>query len=635
MKLTLLNGEQKEFKDGLNGKEIATLISPSLGKECLGIIYNGVLIDYRDPINNDGTFQIITKKDKQALDVLNHSCAHVLASAIKHLYPDAEFGYGPSIEEGFYYDIHFPSPISDKDFPAIEKEMEKIVSASLPFEKKIISLKEGEEIFKDQKLKLTHLEELIGPLSIYQDGDFIDLCKGPHVPNTSYCKGFKLLSLAGAYFKGDKNNEQLTRIYGTCFFNKQDLENHLQILEERKQSDHRRLGKELDLFMLSDYGPGFPFWLNNGMILKNQLVDFWTKIHYENNYQIVQTPIVLSKELWETSGHWDHYKENMYITKIDEKEFAIKPMNCPGAILVYKNGIHSYKELPIRIGELGLVHRHEASGALNGLFRVRCFTQDDAHSFIREDQIEDEISKLLKLYDNIYKVFNLSYSIVLSTRPETGYIGKIETWNKAEAALKKCLENSNIPYKINEGDGAFYGPKLDFKLLDSLNRVWQCGTIQLDMQLPGRFDCYYIDQNGEKQVPLMIHRAIYGSLERFTGIIIEHFKGNFPTWLAPIQVKLLPVRNDLHLDYALKVQKMLKENNIRVEVDSSDEKLGKKIQLAASKKIPYSIVIGDKEKENNTITYRIFGSQKQVTMSINDFISHIKDDIDNKKLVRD
>lgn len=635
MKLTLQDGSIREFENNLTGKQIASLISKSLEKECIGVLFNDEILDFRDKINSDGTFKVITKKDKEALTILNHSCAHVLASAIKHLYPDAQFAYGPAIDEGFYYDIHFSKPISDKDFPAIEKEMHNIVSHSLPFERKEISLQEGEEIFKDQKLKLIHLKELQGPLTIYQDGDFIDLCKGPHVSNTSLCKAFKLLSIAGAYFKGDKNNEQLTRIYGTCFFSSKDLEDYLKLVEERKQSDHRKIGRDLDLFMLSDYGPGFPFWLPNGMILKNQLIDFWNKIHYANDYQIVQTPIILSKELWLISGHWDHYKENMYTTKIDDKEYAIKPMNCPGGILVYKNSIHSYKELPIRIGELGLVHRHEASGALNGLFRVRCFTQDDAHCFIREDQLEEEVTKLLNLFADVYKVFNLSYSIVLSTRPETGYIGDIKTWDKAEAALKSCLEKSNIPYKINPGDGAFYGPKLDFKLLDSLNRVWQCGTIQLDMNLPKRFDCYYIDENGEKQVPLMLHRAIYGSLERFTGILIEHFKGNFPTWLAPVQVKVLTVRNDLHSTYAKHVLQVLKENGIRAVLDDSDEKLGKKIQLAASKKIPYSLVIGDNEVENNSVTYRIFGSNKQVSLSLDEFVKHIKDDIDNKKLIRD
>ncbi len=634
MKLTLSDGSIKEFENGLNGKQIASLLSKSLEKECIGVKFNDEILDYRTPISSDGSFKILTKKDPEALSILNHSCAHVLATAIKHLYKDAEFAFGPSVDEGFYYDIHFSSPVSEKDFPAIEKEMRKIVEANYPFIKKEISKQDAEEIFKGQELKLIHARELEGQLSIYEDGDFVDLCKGPHVPSTSYCKGFKLTSIAGAYFKGDKNNIQLTRIYGTCFFSQTDLDNYLKLVEERKQSDHRKLGKDLDLFMLSDYGPGFPFWLPNGMIFRNQLEDFWKQIHYKNHYLIVKTPIILSKELWETSGHWDHYKENMYITKIEEKEFAIKPMNCPGAILVYKNHQHSYKELPIRVGELGLVHRYEASGALNGLFRVRSFTQDDAHTFIRPDQIESEITHLLKLYNEIYSSFGLSYHIEISTRPENDFIGTIQTWDKAESILKKCLENSNIPYKINPGDGAFYGPKLDFKLQDSLKRIWQCGTIQLDMQLPGRFDCVYIDENGEKQTPFMIHRAIFGSVERFTGILIEHFKGNFPTWLAPVQVKLLPVRNDLHLEYAKKLAALFEENNIRYEIDDSDEKLGKKIQLCAAKKIPYSIVIGDKEVENNSITYRVFGSKDQHSVSIDEFLDLIKSDIKEKKLSR-
>ena len=441
------------------------------------------------------------------------------------------------------------------------------------------------------------------------------------------------MSIAGAYFKGDKNNEQLTRVYGTCFFSREDLENYLKLVEERKECDHRRIGKNLGLFMISDYGPGFPFWLPNGMILRRELENFWYDVHSRENYVFVKTPIILSRELWETSGHWDHYKENMYTTKIDETTCAIKPMNCPGAILVYKNDIHSYKELPIRIAELGLVHRHEASGALNGLFRVRSFTQDDAHTFLREDQIESEIRHLLKLYDKIYKTFNLPYYIVLSTRPES-FIGNVETWNKAEAILERCLKDFGIDYKINPGDGAFYGPKLDFKLRDSLNRIWQCGTIQLDMQLPGRFDCTYIDANGEKVTPLMIHRAIFGSIERFTGIITEHFKGAFPTFLAPRQVVILPVNNSLHLDYANKVNEALLDNKVRSEVNKDDDKLGYKLRECQVKKVPYTIVIGDNEMKDNTVTYRILGTKEQVTVPLDDFIKLIKEDIDTRKTYR-
>ena len=633
MKITLIDGKVIEVENGLTGLEIAAKISVSLPKKTIAVKVNDVLQDFRLKINEDCKFEVVTKESKEALDVLNHSCAHVMAQAIKHLYKDAQFAYGPSVEEGFYYDVLTSTPISEKDFPAIEKEMAKIVQSGLPIERKEIDVNEGKEIFKDQKFKLIHLEELEGTITVYSQGDFTDLCRGPHVANTSLCKGFKLMSIAGAYFKGDKNNEQLTRVYGTCFFSREDLENYLKLVEERKECDHRRIGKNLGLFMISDYGPGFPFWLPNGMILRRELENFWYDVHSRENYVFVKTPIILSRELWETSGHWDHYKENMYTTKIDETTCAIKPMNCPGAILVYKNDIHSYKELPIRIAELGLVHRHEASGALNGLFRVRSFTQDDAHTFLREDQIESEIRHLLKLYDKIYKTFNLPYYIVLSTRPES-FIGNVETWNKAEAILERCLKDFGIDYKINPGDGAFYGPKLDFKLRDSLNRIWQCGTIQLDMQLPGRFDCTYIDANGEKVTPLMIHRAIFGSIERFTGIITEHFKGAFPTFLAPRQVVILPVNNSLHLDYANKVNEALLDHKVRSEVNKDDDKLGYKLRECQVKKVPYTIVIGDNEMKDNTVTYRILGTKEQVTVPLEDFIKLIKEDIDTRKTYR-
>ena len=623
MKLTLTDGSVREFENGLSGKEIASKIAISLGKSCLGFVLNGEIHDLRDTVDTDGTFEVITEKDNRALDILNHSCAHVLASAVQHLYPDAEFAFGPAIEEGFYYDIHFSSPISDKDFSKIEEEMKKIVHAKLPFVRKDISVQEAEEIFKDQHMKLEHAKELEGQLTIYSDGDFTDLCKGPHVPDTSYCKAFKLLSIAGAYFKGDKDNEQLTRIYGTCFFKKEDLDNHLKILEERKQSDHRRLGKEMNMFMISEFGPGLPFWLPNGMLFRKELENFWLDLQLKNDYNVIQSPIILSKELWETSGHWDHYKENMYLTHVDEKEFAIKPMNCPGAILVYKNSQHSYRDLPYRIAELGLVHRHEASGALNGLFRVRSFTQDDAHIFLTLDQIEKEVTHLLKLYDQVYSTFNLKYSIVLSTRPEEGYIGDIETWNRAEAILAKCLEDSHIPYKINPGDGAFYGPKLDFKLQDSLKRIWQCGTIQLDMNLPARFECVYTDADGSKKTPLMLHRAIFGSLERFTGIILEHFKGILPCWLAPNQVTVLPIGASAN-SYANKVLDTLKSCKIRCNINTSDDNLNKRIHDAMTSKTSYVLVVGDKEAENSSVSVRVLASNKRMNMSLDEFIDFIE-----------
>lgn len=634
MILTLKDGSKKEFKDGMTGLEIAAALSPSLAKKCLGVRFQGEILDYRVPLHADGDFEILTKDSPEALKILNHTCSHIFAQAIMKLYPTAQLAFGPAVDEGFYYDIQFKDPISEKDFPAIEKEMHRIVSAGYPLVRKDITKEEGKAIFKDQQFKKIHIDELEGPLTVYTQGDFTDLCKGPHVSSTSLCKAFKLMSISGAYFHGDKNQAQLTRIYGVCFFDEPALDSYLKLLEERKESDHRKIGKEMGLFMLSDYGPGFPFWLPDGMILRQQLVNWWTDLHYKNDYLMVQTPIILSKQLWETSGHWDHYKENMYTTMIDESEYAIKPMNCPGAILVYKNDIHSYKELPLRYAELGLVHRHEASGALNGLFRVRCFTQDDAHILLREDQIEEEISKLLKIFGEVYKTFGLSYHIELSTRPEKDYIGEIKTWDAAEAALRKCLEINGIPYQINPGDGAFYGPKLDFKLNDSLGRVWQCGTIQLDMQLPGRFDCFYIDKDGTKKTPMMIHRAIFGSVERFTGILIEHFKGVFPTWLAPKQVVVIPVKNEAHQAYAEKVTAALQAAGIRASLDASEDKLGKKIHDWQVKKVPYTLVLGDKEVQAGSVTYRIYGKQDQVSVALADFTKLVLDDINSKKISR-
>lgn len=634
MELTLKDGKKIEVDKGITGLDAAKSISTSLAKKCLAVKLNGELIDYRESLTDGGEFEVITRDSPEALRVLNHTCAHVLAQAILHIYPEAQIAFGPAVDEGFYYDIEFKNPISEKDFPAIEKEMHKIVDAGYPIERKDVTHEEAKNIFKNQHFKLEHIDELNGPLSIYTQGDFTDLCKGPHVKSVSLCKAFKLTSIAGAYFHGDKNNEQLTRIYGTCFFSQNDLNEYLKLVEERKKADHRLLGKQLNLFMLSEYGPGFPFWLNDGLILRRELENYWIKLHIKNGYQIIDTPIILSRELWEISGHWGHYNGNMYTTKIDDKDFAIKPMNCPGGILVYKNQPHSYKEFPIRIGELGHVHRHEASGALNGLFRVRSFTQDDAHCFVRGDQIQSEIEILLKIFDEVYKTFNLPYYIVLSTRPEEGYIGEIATWDKAESILRKCLEQNNIPYQINPGDGAFYGPKLDFKLHDSLGRVWQCGTIQLDMNLPRRFHCEYVDANGQKVEPFMLHRAIFGSLERFTGILIEHFKGAFPTWLSPKQVVIIPVNNTAHLSYSQKINEIISNSDIRCQIDDRDEKLGYKIHDWQTKKVPYTLVIGDNEVNDNTITYRIYGKREQITVPIDSFVEMVHKDIDSKQIER-
>jgi len=635
MKLKLKDGKVLELENAQDGLSIAKAIAVSLAKKAIAIKVDGELEDLSTVIDNDAEIEIITKESPEAFQILNHSAAHVLAQAIMRLYPDAQLEYGPSIEEGFFYDIGFSSPVSEADFAKIEKEMSKIADEALPIVREEVSLEKAKELFANQKYKLAHLDEIKGKLTIYRQGEFYDLCRGPHVSNTKYCKHIKLTSISGAYYKGDSKNEQLTRIYGTCFFSAEELENHLKLLEERKQSDHRKLGKELGLFMISDYGPGFPFFLPNGMILRRELENFWYDIHTEEGYVFVKTPIILSRELWETSGHWANYKENMYTTTIDDGIYAIKPMNCPGGMLVYKNEIHSYRDLPIRMGELGLVHRHEASGALNGLFRVRNFTQDDAHIFLRPDQLEDEMNRLLKLFKRIYDTFGLSYKIVLSTRPEDKYIGSIETWNRSEAILEKVLIENGVDYKINAGDGAFYGPKLDFKLKDSMNRIWQCGTIQLDMNLPERFDLTYVDADGEKKRPIMLHRAIYGSLERFIGILIENFKGAFPTWMSPRQVVVLPVsKEENQVRIANEIVSALKKLKIRAEIDDRDEKISYRMRDAQVKKTPYTLVIGAKEVETGNVTYRIFGSKDSFTVSYDEFVKLISSDIAEKKLKR-
>ena len=628
MIITFLDGSKKEFEVGSSALDIANSISSSLAKKSIFALVNGEEYDLTRPILADATLELKMKED--AINVLNHSCAHLLASAIKRLYPNAMFGVGPSIEEGFYYDVNLGDvKITEADLLKLEKEMKHIVSQNVKFERKEVSKQEALEVFKDDKYKVELINELPedAVITTYTNGEYTDLCRGPHVLSTILLKNFKLLSVAGAYWRGDSNNEQLQRIYGTCFFNEEDLKNHLNDLEERKKRDHRRLGKELDLFMVSDYGPGFPFWLPKGMALKNALTTFWQEVHVKAGYDFIQTPIMLNRELWETSGHWFNYKENMYTSTIDEQEFAIKPMNCPGGMLVYKNSIHSYRDFPLRLGELGLVHRHEASGALAGLFRVRTFTQDDAHIFMTEDQIRDEISNIILLYKQVYSVFNLKFHIELSTRPEDKYIGEIATWDKAEKALADACTKAGFDYKLNPGDGAFYGPKLDFKLRDSMNRIWQCGTIQLDMNLPERFDLTYVAEDGSKKRPVMIHRALFGSLERFIGILIEHYAGAFPTWLAPVQVKLIPVNNEYHLDFVNKVKELLLQKNIRLEVDERDEKLGYKIREAQTKKIPYQLVVGDNEVQNNLLTVRKYGSKDTETLSVEQFIENLCEEI--------
>ncbi len=576
---------------------------------------------------------MINIKEDEKLSILNHSCAHLLAHAVKHLYPNAKFWVGPVIEEGFYYDIDLDDKvISEEDLEKISKEMKKIAKSDKLIKRIELSKKEALDLFKDDPYKIDIINNLDEneTITAYKQDDFIDLCRGPHVTSTKLLKNFKLLKVSGAYYKGDSKNKMLQRIYGICFDAKEDLEAHLEQLEEAKKRDHRKLGKELNLFMFSEYGPGFPFWLPNGMVLRKTLEDFWYKEHAKEGYKFIQTPIMLNKDLWVKSGHWENYHENMYISEIDEKEFAIKPMNCPGGILVYKNELHSYKEFPLRVGELGLVHRHEASGALNGLFRVRNFTQDDAHIFLTSEQIEEEIIRLINFIDRIYKIFNLPYEIELSTRPEDKYIGDIEVWNHAEKALKEACEKAGHSIKINPGDGAFYGPKLDFHVTDSLGRVWQCGTIQLDFNLPERFELEYIDHDGTKKRPVMLHRVIFGSIERFLGILIEHYAGAFPLWLAPIQINIIPVNNEYHLDYAKEIYELLKESDIRVKLDDRDEKLGYRMRESVTKKIPYTLILGDKEKEKQKISYRKYGTKETVTVSKEEFVDLLRKQIAEK-----
>jgi threonyl-tRNA synthetase len=572
-------------------------------------------------------------KNEEALNTLNHSCAHVLAQAVKHLYPHAKFWVGPVVSEGFYYDIDLGDDvIKDEDIAKIEKEMKKICKDGKRIVRKEISKEEATEMFKDDPYKLDLISGLEdGNITCYSQGDFTDLCRGPHVETVKLCKNFKLLKHSGAYWKGDKNNKVLQRIYGVCFPTKEELEEHLNFLEEAKKRDHKKLGRELDLFMMSEYAPGMPIFLPHGMLLRNTLENYWYEEHKKEGYQFIKTPIMMSKELWEVSGHWYNYKENMYTSYVDDREFAIKPMNCPGSMLVYKNGLHSYKDLPLRMGELGQVHRHEASGALNGLFRVRTFTQDDAHIFMTPEQIESEVVRLIAFIDRVYGSLGLPYEIELSTRPEEKYIGALEIWEKSEAALAAACKAAGKDFKINPGDGAFYGPKLDFHVKDSLGRVWQCGTIQLDMNLPERFDLTYVDKNGDKVRPVMLHRVIFGSIERFIGILIEHFAGAFPVWLAPTQVKVIPVKNEYHLEYSKEIYELLESKGIRVELDDREEKLGYRIREAQMSKVPYSLVLGNNERDERTVTYRRYGEQKQTTITIDEFVDMVLSEIANKK----
>ena len=580
--------------------------------------------------------ELVNILEDEHLSTLNHSCAHMMAQAVRHLYPNAKFWVGPVVAEGFYYDMDLGDvSLKDEDLLKIEKEMKKIAKDGKRIVRKEISKEEALEMFGDDEYKvdlINRLEE--GTISCYSQGDFTDLCRGPHVETVKMCKNFKLLKHSGAYWKGDSNNKMLQRVYGICFDTKEQLDAHLEALEEAKKRDHKKLGKEMELFMLSEYAPGMPIMLPNGMIFRNILEQFWYQEHTKEGYQFIKTPIIASRELWEISGHWDHYQQNMYTTKVYDRDFAIKPMNCPGALLVYNNSLHSYKDLPLRIGELGQVHRHEASGALNGLFRVRTFTQDDAHIFVTPDQLEEEVKKVLMLIDRIYSVFGLSYTVELSTRPESGYIGSLEIWEQSEKALANACVHAGKEYVVNPGDGAFYGPKLDIHIKDSLGRDWQCGTVQLDMNLPQRFECTYVDSEGKKQIPIMLHRVIYGSIERFMGILIEHFAGHFPLWLSPVQFDVIPVHVEKHLDYAKEIVSLLEKAGMRVQLDARNEKLGYRVREAQIKKIPYQIVVGEKDMENHTVTIRKSGSKEQMTLDVDQAVENFKLEVETKALFK-
>lgn len=626
VKVTLPSGDIKEFDSSVNMFQIAKSISNSLAKNAVAAKVDGVLVDMSTVLEKDAKIELIMPNSEEGIEILRHSTAHLLAQAVVRLFPDTKVAIGPSIEHGFYYDFDPKEQFTDEDLVKIEAEMKKIVKEDIRIEKINTTQEEAIKKFKDmeEEYKVEIIEKIAtGDLTLYSQGEFVDLCRGPHVPSTRYLKSFKLMSVAGAYWRGDSDNKMLQRIYGIAFDTDKNLKLHLKFLEEAEKRDHRRLGKDLDLFFMSEYGPGFPFWLPKGMDLRNTLENLWKAEHRKAGYTEIKTPMMLNKELWETSGHWFNYKENMYLSEIDKYEFAIKPMNCPGSLLTFKHGLHSYKDLPIRMGELGAVHRHEASGALHGLFRVRNFTQDDAHIFMTEAQIQDEVVGVINLIDKFYsKLFGFEYHVELSTKPEKA-IGDDSIWETAEAALKGAMDSIGMDYKLNPGDGAFYGPKLDFKIKDCLGREWQCGTIQLDFNLPERFDINYIGEDGEKHRPVMVHRVVYGSVERFIGILIEHFAGAFPLWLAPTQVKILTL-NDTVTPYAKEVQAKLEELGIKTDLDDRAEKIGYKIREANGKfKVPVQLIIGNSEAEEKKVNVRRFGSQEQESFNLDEFLVNI------------
>ena len=634
MKVTLKDGSVKEYAQPMSVIDIAKDISEGLARAACAGELNGEVVDLRTVIDSDSELNILTFESEGGAAAFRHTTSHIMAQALKRLYPDVKLAIGPSIADGFYYDVDSETPLTADDLTKIEAEMKKVVKEALPITRFTKSRQDAIEYFKEKNetYKVELIEDLPedAEISFYQQGEFVDLCAGPHLMTTKPVKAFKLTSLAGAYWRGSEKNKMLTRIYGTAFTKKADLEEHLTRIEEAKKRDHRKLGKELGLFMIREEGPGFPFFLPKGMVLKNTLLDYWRDLHRKNGYVEVSTPIILSRHLWENSGHWDHYKDNMYTTVIDDTDFAVKPMNCPGGMLVYKSEPHSYKDLPLRVGELGLVHRHEKSGQLHGLMRVRCFTQDDAHIFMTQDQIRQEIKGVARLIDEVYNLFGFKYHVELSTRPEDS-MGSDEDWEIATDGLRGALEDLGLDYVVNEGDGAFYGPKIDFHLEDSIGRTWQCGTIQLDMQMPQRFDLEYTGADGEKHRPVMIHRVAFGSVERFIGILIEHFAGAFPTWLSPVQVKVLPI-SDKYMDYAQSVLTQLNEVGIRAEIDTRAEKIGYKIREARLQKIPYMLVVGAKEEEEKAVSVRSRFKGDEGQKNLQTFIADILEEIRTKEI---
>ena len=629
VKIILPDGSAKEYAAGTTLGEAVKQLSNSLAKKVLAANVNGELTDLREELVDGSEVAFLTFEEDGGKHTLRHTASHILAQAVKRLWPEAKLAIGPAIDKGFYYDIDMEHTLTPEDLGKIEKEMSRIVKENLPITKSVMSRQEAIEFFKskNEDYKVELIEDLPedAVISCYAQGDFIDLCAGPHVASTGKVKAFKLQSIAGAYWRGDEKNKMLQRIYGTAFEKKEELDAYLHLLEEAAKRDHRKLGKELGLFVIKEEGPGFPFFLPKGMALRNELENFWREVHHEFDYEEIRTPIILNKQLWETSGHWFHYRENMYTTIIDDEEYAIKPMNCPGGILVYQNEMHSYRDLPLRYAELGLVHRHELSGALHGLFRVRAFTQDDAHVFMLPEQMQAELMKVIELFDRIYSQFGLKYHVELSTKPDNA-IGDDAIWEAATEALRNAIEAKGIDYVINPGDGAFYGPKLDYHIEDSLGRTWQCGTIQLDMNLPERFNVEYIGEDGQKHRTIMIHRACFGSMERFIGILTEHYAGAFPTWLAPVQVKVLPI-SEKHVEYANQLAKQMRHDYVRVEVDDRNEKIGYKIRQAQMEKVPYMLVVGDKEMEDNSVNVRKHGGDELGTVPFDEFFNSIKIEI--------